>query len=323
MEVKANKAVSKKHQKLMRMATYSSVATALIIIIVKVVAWVYTDSLSLLASLADSILDIIASVVNLAAVHYALQPADENHRFGHGKAEDIAAFAQSAFIAGSALFIVIEAIGRSINPQPLQNETVGIVVMAISMAITIGLVLFQRYVISQTNSSVIKADYLHYSMDIAVNIMVVISLLASMYMNISSVDTVISFLIAGYIFKGAWGVGRGAFNNLMDMEMSDSDRAQIIECVLANKNVHGMHDLRTRVSGMQRFIQFHVELDGSMTIRAADKIADDLEKAIEQLFPNSEIIVHQDPDDHSDNVSLERGRIVTAKEAKPKVRKKK
>lgn len=295
----------------MRFATYFSVATALIIIIVKVVAWVYTDSLSILASLADSFLDIIASLINLFAVHYALQPADEDHRFGHGKAEDIAAFAQSAFITGSALFIVIEAIGRVIKPQEMQHESIGIAVMCISTILTFALVSFQKHVISKTGSGVIKADFLHYMMDLVVNAMVIASLLASMFMDISVLDTIISLIIAAYIFKGAWGVGRGAFDNLMDKEMPDSDRAKILECILANKNVHGVHDLRTRISGMKSFIQFHVELDGSMTLNMADSIADALEKSLIILFPNSEVIVHQDPE--NDEVPLERGRVVPVK----------
>lgn len=304
MEVNTGKGISKNHQKLMRMATYFSVATAIIIIIVKVTAWIYTDSLSLLASLADSVLDVITSLINLFAVHYALQPADEDHRFGHGKAEDIAAFAQSAFITGSALFIVIQAIGRSIAPQPLQNENIGIIVMLIATVFTLALILFQKYVISKTNSSVIKADCLHYSTDIAVNGVVILSLIASMFMDIGVIDTIASFVIAAYIFKGAWSVGRTAFDNLMDKEMPDSDKEKIIECIFTNKHVKGIHDLRTRVSGVKNFIQFHVELDGNMMLKDADKIADDIEKNLENKFPNTEVIVHQDPENDSDEASI-------------------
>lgn len=313
METTPYKGISKKNQQLMKLATYFSVATAVVIIIVKVIAWVYTDSLSLLASLADSLLDVIASLLNLFAVRYALVPADEDHRFGHGKAEDIASFAQSAFIAGSALFIVIEAVSRSINPQPLQNEGIGIIVMIISIVLTIGLVLFQKYVIAKTNSGVIKADLLHYITDLFVNMMVIISLLTSMFLNIGGVDTILSFVIAAYIFKGAWSVGRGAFDNLMDKEMPDTDRAKIMECVLSNKNVRGMHDLRTRISGMSRFIQFHVELDGSMTLRESNKIAHTLEHSLEGLFPNTEVIVHQDNEHDNDEVPLAQGRVLPVK----------
>lgn len=297
--------MSQKKQKLMRIATYSSVATASLIIIMKVAAWIYTDSLSLLASLADSALDLISSVINMLALHYALQPADENHRFGHGKAEDIAAFAQSAFIAGSALFIVIQAISRAIEPHPLQNEPVGIVVMVVSIIFTLFLVTFQKYVVKQTGSGLVNADLLHYSMDLVVNAMVILPLVASMYFDLGSVDTILAFIISAYIFKGAWTVGRPAFDSLMDAEMPKSDREKIIQAVLDNKNVHGMHDLRTRVSGMKRFIQFHVELDGSITLKEADKIAHDLELAVGILFPNSEVIVHQDPENDSNEESLQ------------------
>jgi ferrous-iron efflux pump FieF len=306
MEIITSKSIRKKHQKLMRLATYFSVCTALIIIIVKVSAWIHTDSLSMLASLADSVLDGLASIINLLAVHYALQPADEEHRFGHTKAEDIAAFAQSAFIAGSGLFIVIESIGRAIDPHPLQNELAGIVVMVISTILTIALVLFQRYVIKKTNSGVVKADFLHYSTDLAVNGIVIISLLASMFMNMGTLDTIASFLIAAYIFRGAWEVGRGAFDNLMDKEMPVVDKEKIIECIFTNQKVRGIHDLRTRVSGIKNFVQFHVELDGNMTLREANKIADNLENKLETLFPNTEVIVHQDPENDSGEESIRR-----------------
>lgn len=296
--------MSKKDQNLMKLATYFSVSTAVIIIIVKVTAWIYTDSLSLLASLADSVLDVISSLINLFAVHYALQPADDDHRFGHGKAEDIAAFAQSAFITGSALFIVMQAIARVIEPQPLQNEQAGIIVMLIATVFTLALVMFQKHVIKKTNSSVIKADYLHYSTDIAVNFVVVLSLIASMFMKSGVIDTIASFIIAGYIFKGAWSVGRTAFDNLMDKEMPDSDKAKIIECIFQNKHVKGIHDLRTRVSGVKNFIQFHVELDGNMTLKEADNIADNIEKNLEKQFPNTEVIVHQDPENDSSEKSI-------------------
>lgn len=297
----------------MKLATYLSVITAAIIIIIKIIAWIYTDSLSLLASLADSVLDVISSLLNMLAVHYALQPADDDHRFGHGKAEDIASFAQSAFIAGSALFIVIQAIGRAVDPHPLENENIGILVMLISILLTLALISFQKYVIARTNSGVIKADLLHYITDLFVNIIVIMSLLASIFMDIGVIDTIMSFAIAAYISKGAWQVGRGAFDNLMDKEMPDSDRAKIISCVLSNKDVRGMHDLRTRISGIKSFIQFHVELNGDITLRDANKIADSLEHSLEQIFPNAEVIVHQDPECGNDDTPLQHGRVIAVK----------
>jgi ferrous-iron efflux pump FieF len=286
--------IDENHGKLMRRATYFSVAVAMIIIIIKVGAWIYTGSLSMLASLADSVLDVIASLINLFAVSYALKPADDDHRFGHGKAEDIASFAQSAFIAGSALFITIEAIHRSIGQPPLQNEATGIIAMAISTILTLFLLSYQKYVINRTNSSVIKADFLHYVTDIIANFLVIISLVSSMLMGSGIIDTILSFAIAAYILKGAWQVGKGAFDNLMDREMPDSDRDAITNCVLSHKEIKGMHDLRTRVSGMRKFIQFHIELDGDMPLKAANMVALEIEGALGKLFPNAEVIVHQD-----------------------------
>jgi len=282
------------HGNLMKMATYCSVVTALVIIVIKISAWIYTDSLSVLASLADSVLDVISSLVNLFAVHYALTPPDKDHRFGHGKAEDIAAFAQSAFIAGSALFITIQGIGRSIDHHPLQNELVGVAVMVVSIFLTTGLLLYQKYVIKHTNSSVIKSDFMHYVTDVVVNIMVIFSLLSSSIMGAGVVDTIMSFAIAAYIFKGAWHVGKAAFDNLMDKEMPDSEREKIRECVLANPHVLGMHDLRTRISGINKFIQFHVELGSEISLKSANMIAHEIEEQLGLLFPNTEFIVHQD-----------------------------
>jgi ferrous-iron efflux pump FieF len=292
--------INDKHGNLMKRATYFSVFTAVFIIIIKIGAWIYTDSLSVLASLADSVLDVISSILNLFAVHYALRPADEDHRFGHGKAEDIAAFAQSAFIAGSALFITIEAIGRSIDNHPLQNELAGMAVMAVSILLTIALLLYQKYVIKLTNSSVIKSDFIHYVTDVVVNFAVIFSLFSSKFMQSGGVDTLISFAIAAYIFRGAWQVGKGAFDNLMDKEMPDEQRAKITECVLSNPNVQGMHELRTRVSGMNKFIQFHVELDSNISLKSANMISHELEEQLVALFPNAEVIVHQDHE-HDEN----------------------
>lgn len=295
MFYKENNFSAEKTAKLMRIATIFSVITASSIVCIKIFAWIMTDSLSLLSSLADSTLDILSSLINLFALHYSLKPADEDHRFGHGKAEDIAALAQSAFIAGSGLFITIESIARIINPQVVENAPTGIIVMVISTILTVFLVMFQTFVIKLSNSTVIKADSLHYKTDILVNIMVIISFFIVMVYDTYIIDSVIALFIAVYIFKAAWGVGKEAFDKLMDKEFDDDKRAQIIEIAISNEKVMGIHDLKTRSSGIKPFIQFHLELDGTLQLKEAHKITDIVEKSILEAFPGSEVIIHQDP----------------------------
>lgn len=298
--------------RLMRLATYASVATATAIIIMKLLVWLLTDSLSLLSSLVDSVLDVGASLISFFAVRYALQPADEDHRFGHGKAEDIAAFAQSAFIAGSGLFISIEALHRFFNPQSVVHGWIGVAVMVASSVLTLGLLAFQRYVISQTNSSAIKADSLHYRVDLLVNVLVIMAFVIMDFSSLFVIDPIFAMIIAGYISFGAWKVGKEAFDNLMDREFSDEDRNKIIEATFNSKKVRGVHDLRTRRSGIKPFIQFHLELDGDMTLNEAHNISNRIESEVLKLFPDAEVLIHQDPQ-IKEPLAAELGQVVPVK----------
>lgn len=285
---------TKETARLMKMATFFSVAVAILIIIVKVGAWVVTDSLSLLSSLVDSVMDVTASFVSFMAVRYSLEPADEDHRFGHGRAEDIASFSQSMFIAGSGIFIVIEAVGRFINPVTITNEMVGIGTMIFSIIMTLILLSFQRYVIAKTHSSAVKADALHYKTDLLVNVIVILSFILSKYMDMHFIDTILAIVIAAYIFSSAWKVGRGAFDKLMDREFEDNEREKIITAVLSHKDVRGLHDLRTRSLGIKPFIQLHLEMDGDISLKQAHKISDEVELKILEIYPDAEVIIHQD-----------------------------
>lgn len=284
-----------KKQSLMKAATYASVFTAIIIIIVKLYAWIATDSLSLMASLVDSALDIAASAINLVAVRYALKPADEDHRFGHGKAEDIAAFAQSAFIAGSAAFIAIEAIGRFINPRSIAHTDIGIAAMIFSIVMTLALVSFQLYAVKKTRSSVVQADALHYQTDLLVNAAVIGSLLLTRYIEMPFIDPLLGIFIAAYIMRSAWKVGRKAFDNLMDKELPDALREEIMTSAIACDKVKGVHDLRSRYSGLKAIVQIHVELDGTLLLQDAHDVAENVEEAIMKILPDAEVLVHLDP----------------------------
>ena len=280
----------------MRLATYASVSVAVVLIVAKFAAWLATDSVSLLSTLIDSVLDAGASLINLFAVRQALQPADREHRFGHGKAEPLAGLAQAAFICGSAAFLLIEAGKRFIQPRVLENTETGIAVMIFSIALTVALVLFQRHVVRQTDSVAISADSVHYRMDVLVNASVIVSLILVTRMGWRWADPLFATAIAGYIVWGAAVIGRQALNLLMDRELPDAERERIRQIVLAHPAVRDMHDLRTRSSGLQLFIQLHLEMDGSITLNQAHEISDQVEAEIERAYPKAEVIIHEDPE---------------------------
>src|SRR4029077_21171925 len=250
----------------MRLATYASVSVAVGLIAIKVIAFVLTDSVSMLSTLIDSLLDIAASLINLLAVRTALAPADADHRFGHGKAEPLAAMGQSAFIAGSALFLLVEAGNRVVNPSAIQNSGLGLAVMVFSIAATFLLVLYQRHVIRLTNSVAIRADSIHYVSDLLANGAVIAALLLWRQFGWALADPIFAAGVGLYILFTAWRIARGSLDLLMDRELPDSARHRIREIALANPVVRDLHDLRTRSSGQATFIQFHLELDGAMAL---------------------------------------------------------
>jgi ferrous-iron efflux pump FieF len=281
--------------RLMRWATYASVTTALTLIVIKIAAWFITDSVSILATLIDSSLDVLASIVNLVAVRHALQPADHEHRFGHGKAEALAGMGQSMFIAGSAGLLLLQAISRMINPQEMTaGIEVGIAVMVFSMVATLALITYQQYVIKHTNSTAIKADRLHYKTDLLVNASVIIALLLTFY-GWSGFDAVFALGIAIFILYSAWEIVKESIDLLMDHELPDEQREKIRNVALQHPETQGLHDLRTRRSGTMIFIQFHLELDSSLSLYAAHNIAEQVEHDLASLFTEVEIIIHEDP----------------------------
>lgn len=281
--------------RLMQLATYGAVSVATVLVAVKFGAWIATESLSLLSTLIDSLLDVGASLINLFAVRHALQPADEEHRFGHGKAEPIAGLAQAAFISGSALFILFEAGDRLLHPVEVVNTNIGLAVMVFSILLTFGLIIFQRYVVKKTGSIAIQADSMHYRMDVLVNLGVIASLVMASQLGWVFADPLFAVAIALYIFHGAWEVGTTSLNLLMDSELPDEDRQKIVDIALAHPGVLGLHDMRTRSSGMDVFIQFHLDMDGSITLFEAHTIAEAVMYKIEAAFPNAEVLIHEDP----------------------------
>ncbi len=279
----------------MRAATYASVGVAVILIGVKIVAWLLTDSVSLLSTLIDSLLDLAASLVNLVAVRHALTPPDREHRFGHGKAEPLAALGQSTFIAGSAIFLVIEAIRRFYTPRVVEYADVGIGVMVFAIAVTFALTRFQAHVVRKTGSLAIKADSLHYLTDVLVNAAVIVALLLTAKLGWLYADPVIGLAIAAYILKSAWSIAKDAYDMLMDRELPDEDRARIKQILLDHDQVIAVHDLRTRASGPLTFIQVHIEMEGTMNLYRAHEVADSVEAQLREAYPGAEVIIHQDP----------------------------
>ncbi|MBV1881833.1 MAG: cation diffusion facilitator family transporter [Pseudomonadales bacterium] len=282
------------HTRLLKLAANASVVTALVLVAMKVVAVYMTSSVSVTASLVDSVMDIGASLVNLFAVRIALMPPDAEHRFGHGKAEPLAALAQSAFICGSALFLIFQALERFITPVEIKHLDVGIYVMIFSMVLTSALIMVQRYVIRKTKSTIIKADSLHYITDLLTNLSVLIAL-GIAQLGFFQVDILMGIAVGVFILYHAVGIGGSAVNMLMDRELERPEIEKIYDIVLQQDGILGVHDVRTRQSGKDTFIQLHLELNDDMKLIDAHVLADAVEANISDLFPDSEILIHQDP----------------------------
>jgi ferrous-iron efflux pump FieF len=280
----------------MRLATFASSSVAVILIATKSAAWLMTDSVSMLSSLLDSSLDLLASLITLGSVHYALTPADREHRFGHGKAEALAGLIQSGFIAASAIWLFIAAGERLWRPRPVAQELIGIVVMVISMALTFALITFQRKVVRRTDSLAVGADRAHYQSDLVTNLGVILAMALGKWADLPLADPIIAIAIGLFILKGAFDIARSSYHELLDRELSDADRDRIKAIVRGHPDVKDMHDLRTRSSGPNAFIQFHMELEPTLSLTQAHVISEDVEGQLLAAFPNAEIIIHEDPE---------------------------
>jgi ferrous-iron efflux pump FieF len=283
------------HGGLMRRAALFSLALAVTLIAIKTIAYFATESVSMLASLADSGLDFVASLLNFLAIRHALAPADAEHRFGHGKAEPLSGLAQGAFIAGSATFLVIESVNRILAPQPVAHETIGVAVMVFSIVATVALVFFQRRVVRETGSLAVGADRAHYASDVVVSLGVIVGIVLASRFGLPLADPIIAILIAGVLAGSAWRVFRVSYDQLMDRELPDAEREKIKAIILQHGEVRALHDLRTRMAGVNTFIQFHIELDPGITLLRAHTLSDAVEADLQKAFPNAEILIHQDP----------------------------
>lgn len=279
----------------LRLATGFTLVAVLTLIAVKAAAWWMTDSLSLLSSLADSGMDLLASLLNFLAVRYSLQPPDHEHRFGHGKVEYISGLCQAAFISATAIFIGIGAVQRFFSPVEVQQSGVGIGVMVFSIVVTVGIVSYQRHAVRKTGSTAVKADSVHYLSDVLSNVAVIAALVLVEYTGWAWIDPLFALAIAGYILFGAREVGYAAFQHLMDREFSDEERGAIYEVARAIPGVKHAHNLKTRRSGLIAFIQLTVDIDGGMPLKEAHDINDLVEDAVQALHPDAEVHIHTEP----------------------------
>lgn len=285
---------SAEHARLLRLATNASLGVASILIVSKAVAWWLSGSVSLLAGLTDSMLDGVASFLNLLAVRYALRPADDDHRYGHGKAEALAGMAQALFIGVSAVLIGVQAVERLKNPTPLGDATVGIVVMLLSLGLTVALLMVQARVVRLTGSTAVRADSLHYRSDLLLNASILVALVLARF-GWPQVDAYFGLGIALYILWSAFQIARESSAILMDKELPGEVSEQMMTLVCAVPGVQGAHDLRTRVSGNRWFVQVDLELPGTLTLTEAHVLCDAAAAAIRREYPKAEVLVHADP----------------------------
>jgi len=285
---------SPEHARLLRLATRASVAVACTLIIAKAIAWWLSGSVSMLAGLTDSALDGVTSLLNLLAVHYALRPADDDHRYGHGKAESLAGMAQALFIGGSAVLIAFQAYERIQQPEPLGAPWLSIGVIVFSLLLTAALLTLQHRVIKQTGSNAVRADSLHYRSDMLLNGSILIALILA-GMGFHQLDAWFGLGIAGYILWSAIQIARESFSVLMDEELPTDVSQHMLELACGVPGVLGAHDLRTRISGNHWFVQLHLELPGELTLSVAHGISDQAADAIHAAYPRAEVLVHADP----------------------------
>ncbi|OZY33940.1 cation diffusion facilitator family transporter [Pseudomonas lundensis] len=285
---------SPEHARLLRLATRASVAVASLLIVTKAIAWWLSGSVSMLAGLTDSLLDGVTSFLNLLAVHYALRPADDDHRYGHGKAESLAGMAQALFIAVSAVLIAFQAIERLKHPEPIGAPWIGIGVIVFSLVMTVALLVLQHRVVKATGSNAVRADSLHYRSDLLLNGSILVALVLASF-GWPQLDAWFGLGIAGYILWSAIQIARQSFSVLMDEELPADVSQNMLELACSVPGVLGAHDLRTRISGNIWYVQLHLELPGELTLSVAHDLSDRAAEAIERRYPQAEVLVHADP----------------------------
>ncbi|KMK52360.1 ferrous iron transporter [[Actinobacillus] muris] len=286
--------MTQQYEKYVKRAATLAIAVAVILIVIKAFAWWKTGSMAILAAMTDSLVDLFASATNILVLRFALQPADDNHTFGHGKAESLAALAQSAFITGSAAFLLLQGIQRLTEPQLVQASELGIVISLISIALTAILVWYQRKVVRLTESPAIQADSLHYQTDLYMNAAILVAMLLNLY-GVVCADAIFAIGIALYILVSAAKMLWQAMQSLLDQALPQDEVDRIWAIALEHPRIISIHDLKTRRAGAVRFIQLHLELDDELPLVVAHEITDSLEQKLLAAFPLSEVMIHQEP----------------------------
>ncbi|AIK89556.1 cation diffusion facilitator family transporter [Glaesserella parasuis] len=286
--------MEKQYNQYVKRAANFAVIVAATLIIAKAFAWWQTGSMAILAAMTDSLVDLFASLTNMLVLRFALQPADDDHTFGHGKAESLAALAQSAFITGSATFLLLQGIQRLTEPQLVQSSELGVAISLFSIVLTAALVWYQKKVVKLTQSPAIEADSLHYQTDLYMNAAILVAMILNIY-GVIYADAVFAIGIALYILFNAAKMCWEAVQSLLDKALPQEEVDQIWAIALQHPRIIGIHDVKTRRAGAIRFIQLHLELDDHLPLVIAHDITDSLEQKILAAFPHSEVIIHQEP----------------------------
>jgi len=281
--------------RLMRRAALASMSVAVTLIAAKLVAWLLTGSVSMLSSLVDSSLDLVGSLITFIAIRQALEPADEEHRFGHGKAEALAGMTQAGFIVASACGVLLTIIDRFLHPQEVREETVGVGVSALAVILVLALMAYQSHVVRRTGSIAVDADRSHYMTDLVTNISVGVGLFLSSILQQPMIDVAVALGVAIYLVVSALHIARTSIDVLMDRELPDAERQRILDIARNHPGVRNVHDLRTRSAGLTKFIQMHVVFQPTMSLGRAHVMGDSIEAEILAAFPGAEVILHIDP----------------------------
>ncbi|WP_373476421.1 cation diffusion facilitator family transporter [Sphingorhabdus sp.] len=290
------------HGSLTTRAAIASVSMALFLLALKLFAAAETGSVALLGSLADTGFDVLASLLTLFSVRYAARPADDNHRFGHGKAEALSALIQVVLVIVSAILIGWRAVERLGSNESTAHPEYGIGVSVIAIFATLALLAYQRQIVRKTGSVAIHADHVHYQSDLLLNIAVIIGIALESFLHLRGADPLFGLVIALWLLWGAFRAAQMALDQLLDREWPEARRNQFIEVAMRHPQLRGIHDMRTRSSGVHDFCQFHVWVDPDMTILQAHRIMDEVEEALMQEFPGVEVLIHPDPEGHKDEL---------------------
>lgn len=286
--------MQQQYAKQVKRAATLAIGVASVLIVIKAIAWWITGSMAILAAMTDSVVDLFASATNIFVLRFALRPADDDHTFGHGKAESLAALAQSAFITGSAAFLLLQGFQRLSDPIFVLESEVGIVISLISIVMTGLLVLYQLRIVKETGSPAIQADSLHYQTDLYMNATILLAMILNMKGFIYA-DSIFAIGIALYIFYNAGKMLWEAMQSLLDQALPQEEDSRIWSIALAHPRIISIHDVKTRRAGAVRFIQLHLEMDDHLSLLEAHEITDSLEQKLLEAFPLSEVIIHQEP----------------------------